>query len=100
MKPGDVAYVTDTYFSVLDGDLFFADRAAWLAVSEWVKRHGLTPEQVAACGPIHRDIERCRVVYAGRTDEYPGHAWTTCVQQGETPPMPWPTELDKYRVPS
>lgn len=97
------AYVTDTYFTVLDQDRFIGDFAAHAAIQEWVRKHGLEPERVLAAGPIHRDAERCRVVYVGRddwsTDALRG-CWTTRVQQGETPPLPWPAELDRYRVPS
>lgn len=95
-----VAHVTDTYFAVYDFDAFLElDMPGWRAINDWCKRHGLDPADVASSGPIHRDVEHCRIVYVGRTDEYPGNAWTTCVQQGETPPLPWPPELDKYRMP-
>lgn len=94
------AYVTDTYFTVLDQDRFIGDFSAHRAILEWVRKHGLEPERILAAGPIHRDVKHCRVVYVGRTEEFPGNAWTTRVQQGETPPLPWPAELDRYRVPS
>jgi hypothetical protein len=76
-------------------------RRAWEAIKDWCKRHGLDPEDVSSGGPIHRDVERCRVVYVGRAEgEIEGNpVWTTCVKQGETPPMPWPAELDRYRLP-
>jgi|SRR4051812_14493026 hypothetical protein len=95
-----VAQVTDTYFSVLDSHVFVGDRAAHEAIQEWVKKHGIDPRQISAYGPIHRDEEHCRVVYVGK-DDWSNDAlrgcWTTCVQQGETPPLPWPGELDRYR---
>lgn len=96
-----VAHVTDTYFAVYDYDAFIVDVPAWEAIKDWCKRHGLDPEDVSSGGPIHRDVEGCRVVYVGRAEgEIEGnHVWATCVKQGETPPMPWPAELDRYRLP-
>lgn len=96
-----VAHVTDTYFAVYDYDRFLFDVPAWQAIMAWCKRHGIDPAEVASTGPIHRDVDGCRVVYVGRAEgEIEGNnVWTTCVQQGETPPMPWPAELDKYRMP-
>jgi hypothetical protein len=95
------SYVTDTYFSVMDWDAFTGDFAAHRDIQEWERKHGVDPKLVHGSGPIHRDEEHCRVVYVGRDDpaQLP-NVWTTCVQQGETPPMPWPTELDRYRVPA
>jgi hypothetical protein len=99
-----VALVTDTYFAIHDFDAFVGDRRAHEAVQEWVRKHGIDPNEVAAHGPVHRDVDHCRVVYVGRdrasearlTEPHP-QIWTTLYQQGETPPMPWPVELDRYR---
>jgi hypothetical protein len=91
-----VATVTESFFSVNNVGAFTGDFAAHRAIQEWVKKHGIDPAQVHATGPIYRDEEHCRVVYVGR-HALLKNVWTTCVQQGETPPLPWPPELERYR---
>jgi hypothetical protein len=93
------ARVTDTYFVVYDADAFIGDFAAHRAIQEWVRKHGLDPAEVSMHGPLHRDEEHCRVVYVGRDSGERPNTWTMRLRQGETPPMPWPAELDRYRVP-
>lgn len=95
------ATVTETFLSINDGDAFIGDFAAHTAIQEWVKKHGLDPRTVALGGPMIRDLERCRIIYVGRIvdeDDVFRGCWTTMYQQGETPPLPWPAELDRYRV--
>lgn len=107
-----IAKVTETWFNVQDWAAFVADRAAHEAIQEWCRRHGIDPSDALARGGLHRDVERCRVVYVGRVgggphpehdgpaevyDEWPP-GWAPCWRQGETPPAPWPAELDRYRV--
>lgn len=103
--------VTDTWLNIHDWPAFVADRQAHDAIQAWCRRHGLDPREVLAAGGLHRDLERCRVVYVGKVGDgpHPEHdggaadyedwppGWSTCYRQGETPPAPWPPELDKYR---
>lgn len=112
VKP--IARVTDTWFNIIDWPTFVADRAAHQAIQEWCTRHGLDPTEVLAHGGLHRDVDHCRVVYVGRVGDgpHPEHdggseayddwppGWSTCYRQGETPPLPWPAELEKYREPA
>jgi hypothetical protein len=106
----EIARVTDTWFNIHDWPAFVADRSAHEAIQTWCRRHGVDPSQALARGGIHRDVERCRVVYVGRVGDGPPPehdgpedmadfppGWATCYRQGETPPMPWPAELDRYR---
>lgn len=109
-----VASCTETMFVLHDWDSFFhLDQPAWKAMNAWCERHGIDPMEVLAHGPVRRDVERCRVVYVGRVGDgpHPEHdgpddfaefppGWSTCYRQGETPPMPWPAELEKYRCES
>jgi len=109
-----VAHVTDTYFIINDWSAFTRPpHSAWDAIQEWCRKHGIDPVEVLAAGPIHRDVERCRVVFVGRVGgdlSHPEHdlpdqvwadfppGWSTVYRQGETPPLPWPAELDPYRT--
>lgn len=101
--------VTDTTFHPGDFQAFTADRPAHEAVMGWCRKHGIAPERVMARDPIVRDEGACQVrcTYFGEDEDGnriragldDGELVTFAyVAQGETPPLPWPPELDRYRV--
>lgn len=95
------ALMTNTTFVIIDFTRFLGDGPGWGSLMEWCRVHGIDPNEVAVSGPIIRVPSECRVVYCGinRPAQKGGFMdWEIRSQQGETPPMPWPEELERYRV--
>lgn len=100
-----VLTVTETVLIVHSQQFPQVYPAAWEAVIEWVRVHGIDPQRVPMCSMILRNVEACRVEYdeiqvdeAGRrrTVGPPSDAELVIERvraQGETPPLPWPAEL-------
>lgn len=98
--------LTETTCTVHDHMFALRHRAAWEALLAWAEFHGLPVGDVPMVGTLTRHVrERCVEYTAIVRDEH-GHptyhaGWADGVlteqrrAQGETPPLPWPAELQQ-----
>lgn len=77
-----------------------------LALCEWLRRHGIDPNNVAVPGWIHRQIDERRVRFLGYQEDYrtaplPRDGDPTEIQwvQLEAPPLPLPDVVDEAWLP-
>jgi len=85
-------YVSNTLPTLRDNGL--PEVAA--AIADWLAFHNIDVMDVRLCGePVVRDPERRQVRYPAMADS---GQFFTAVEQGEAPPLPWPSILDRWRV--
>lgn len=98
IRPPYTASETDV---VISSDRFFAT-PAWEPLCEWVRRHGVAPEDVPLDCWIHRDVEHRRVILpvvvrddAGRMVKDGDGTVAIRIRevQLEAPPLPFPAEV-------
>lgn len=81
-------------------------RAAWRALLEWCEFHGIPIAGVPLLGTLTRHPEACAVEYTHMLRDSQGFrsydnsdptglATEQLRAQGETPPLPWPAELQQ-----
>lgn len=70
------------------------------AIEEWLRFHGLDPMAIVLNGePLVRDVERCQIRYPALATSPVRSldvATVTVVEQGEAPPLPFPSLLFEH----